>query len=641
MKYKDIPILMYHDIADDTSQWNVSLRRFQQQMEWLKKEGYKTITLTQLNDNLEKKTAEKYVVITFDDARSGVYESAFPILQQLGFTATVFVVPRWIEDSKSIPVQENYSGFCTWQQLRAMVAAGFVIGSHSYTHANFFSLSEQEIVHELDTAEQSIMKNLNCQVHHFCYPYGKYSAAVLNLVRQRYETAVTVARGFDKSAGEYARQWVTRETSLSDFEELVRKQTLSVCMIVKNEEAYLAQCLSSVQGLADEIIIVDTGSTDRTKEIAVEFTEKIFQFSWCDDFAAARNESLKQATGDWILILDADEVLNQDQFPLLQQALYNKDTAGYRLLTQNYSNDSSISGWMPVQEKNMYAQTAQGWYPSVKVRLFRRQKEHYFIGRVHEMVDETIQNNAGKMAFLDVPVHHYGTLRETAAKTQTYLELSKQKVTANPMNAKAYYELGIQHKELGDYSRAEEAFAQSLSLDSVSISPRLNLAVVQQKQGKFDSAMENYQQVLGHKKMEPFVSQKQSLSGHTKTNAEAYYGLGFCYFKKGDLKQALNHFLATLQHNPDHLDASINAGAVYEKMGRFTEAVLLLKNAMALNPRSGRAYYNLGVVYQKQLDIARALSCYEKALDLQYGNTEELQQRIMKMKEFLTTTSIS
>ena len=76
-------------------------------------------------------------------------------------------------------------------------------------------------------------------------------------------------------------------------------------MITKNEEFFLEQCLNSVKDLVDEIIIVDTGSNDKTKDIARKFTDNIFDFEWCDDFSAARNESLKHATGDWILVLDA------------------------------------------------------------------------------------------------------------------------------------------------------------------------------------------------------------------------------------------------------------------------------------------------------------------------------------------------
>src|SRR5205823_5094968 len=86
---------------------------------------------------------------------------------------------------------------------------------------------------------------------------------------------------------------------------------VSLCMIVKNEEENLAACLQSVQGLVKEMIIVDTGSTDRTKEIAASFGAKVYDFTWIDNFAAARNESLRHATGRWIFWLDADERLDE------------------------------------------------------------------------------------------------------------------------------------------------------------------------------------------------------------------------------------------------------------------------------------------------------------------------------------------
>ena len=82
-------------------------------------------------------------------------------------------------------------------------------------------------------------------------------------------------------------------------------------MIVKNEEANLPACLESVRGLFDEIIIVDTGSTDHTKEIAAAFGAKVFEFTWVDSFAAARNECLRHATGNWIFWMDADDRLDE------------------------------------------------------------------------------------------------------------------------------------------------------------------------------------------------------------------------------------------------------------------------------------------------------------------------------------------
>ncbi len=82
---------------------------------------------------------------------------------------------------------------------------------------------------------------------------------------------------------------------------------ISLCMIVKNEEENLGRCLKSVQDLVDEIIVVDTGSTDKTVEIAKEYGAKVHYFKWCNDFSAARNESLKYASKNWILIMDGDD----------------------------------------------------------------------------------------------------------------------------------------------------------------------------------------------------------------------------------------------------------------------------------------------------------------------------------------------
>ena len=87
---------------------------------------------------------------------------------------------------------------------------------------------------------------------------------------------------------------------------------ISLCMIVKNEEDVIARCLDSVSRCVDEIIIADTGSSDRTKEICRDFTDKIFDFEWTDDFSAARNFSFSKATGDYLMWLDADDVVSSE-----------------------------------------------------------------------------------------------------------------------------------------------------------------------------------------------------------------------------------------------------------------------------------------------------------------------------------------
>lgn len=100
--------------------------------------------------------------------------------------------------------------------------------------------------------------------------------------------------------------------------------TISPCIIVKNEEGVIRRCLESVKGIVDEINIVDTGSTDRTKEIVTQFTDRVFNFTWIDDFSAARNFAFQQATKEYILWLDADDLLlesDQELFLNLKQTL--------------------------------------------------------------------------------------------------------------------------------------------------------------------------------------------------------------------------------------------------------------------------------------------------------------------------------
>lgn len=118
---------------------------------------------------------------------------------------------------------------------------------------------------------------------------------------------------------------------------------LSLCMIVKNEAHQLGRCLASVQPYADELIIVDTGSTDDTLKVAVEFGAKVFEFAWCNDFSAARNYSLDQASGIWILVLDADEVLRMETPDFRTRLQAHPEIEVYTLTRQEVATQSQFS----------------------------------------------------------------------------------------------------------------------------------------------------------------------------------------------------------------------------------------------------------------------------------------------------------
>ncbi|SEI68532.1 Glycosyltransferase involved in cell wall bisynthesis [Lachnospiraceae bacterium A10] len=145
--------------------------------------------------------------------------------------------------------------------------------------------------------------------------------------------------------------------------------TISLCMIVKNEEAVLQRCLDSVADLMDEIIIVDTGSTDHTKEIASNYTDKIYDFPWCDDFAAARNAALSHATMDYIYSCDADEVLdeeNRERFKQLKEVLLPE----IDIVQMQYLEDG--------------IQTVLNTNRELRPKLFKRLRQFYYVDPIHE-----------------------------------------------------------------------------------------------------------------------------------------------------------------------------------------------------------------------------------------------------------------
>ena len=191
-----------------------------------------------------------------------------------------------------------------------------------------------------------------------------------NAARQCAEHVRTLAPGFE-AAKKFLKQKISNGAKAGPMNTatIIKPQTtprLSVCLITKNEEKFLAQCLKSVRSLAAQIVVVDTGSTDRTVEIAKEFSAEVFAFAWCDDFAAARNAAIEHATGDWILILDADEEVTAAQHARLEADMKQAGVIGHRLPLVNFGQENEGRSFIP--------------------RLFRNAPGVFFLGRIHEQV---------------------------------------------------------------------------------------------------------------------------------------------------------------------------------------------------------------------------------------------------------------
>ena len=237
-------------------------------------------------------------------------------------------------------------------------------------------------------------------------------------------------------------------------------------MIVKNEERHLIKCLKSVRDVVDEMIIVDTGSTDKTKDIARVFGAKVFDFPWTGDFSAARNRSLEEATGDWILILDADEVISALDYGELKTITrqHPSTAVAYAVETRNYLTNESIIGWTPYDGKYP-DETRFGWMPSAKVRLFTRHNEIFFINAVHELLEPSLISANIPIYPSQVVVHHYGKLDELRdwQKGEDYYSLGKMKYENDPTNVKYILELAKQAQLLQKNEEAIELWLKLLS----------------------------------------------------------------------------------------------------------------------------------------------------------------------------------
>ncbi|MEA2449463.1 MAG: hypothetical protein QOG63_1395 [Thermoleophilaceae bacterium] len=224
----------------------------------------------------------------------------------------------------------------------------------------------------------------------------------------------------------------------------VEGQTLSLCMIVKDEEEMLPRMLAAVAPAVDEIVIVDTGSTDGTVEIAESFGAKVLHHDWTGDFAAARNVSIDAATGDWIVWLDADEVLVPEDAPKLRELAGQTWREAFYLVEKNFTGD--------VEDGTAVTHNA--------LRVFRNRPEYRFTGRLHEQFAHNLPGYLGeRVAHTQVRVEHYGYLgvvRDKKDKARRNLELLEMQSAEGLDTAYHKFNLGSEYLALGEWDRAAD-----------------------------------------------------------------------------------------------------------------------------------------------------------------------------------------
>jgi len=333
-------------------------------------------------------------------------------------------------------------------------------------------------------------------------------------------------------------------------------------MITKDEEGFLRDCLLSVQDYVDEIVIVDTGSSDNTLKIAEEFGAKIYHFTWCDDFAAARNESIKHATGDWILVLDADEVIAEKDLVKIKELIKTDAFAGYLIDQRNYTSNNTYSGWQACD--NYKECRGDGFFVSKIVRLFRRSEGIKFRNKVHEAIDLSIIEKGGKIGEGGITIHHYGYLKGEEVineKRKKYLGLGLQQIALTPNDPRPYYEAAQIYQQTDNLQKAAEFFEKVTKLKPGYKLAYTNLADIYTKLGEEDKAIQYYQKAIADQ----------------PSNEHAYINLAMLYQKIKKPQHSLDLLQKVLHINPKSVSGYHHLATLLIRYKRFKEALQVLE----------------------------------------------------------------
>lgn len=348
-----------------------------------------------------------------------------------------------------------------------------------------------------------------------------------------------------------------------------RNHTVSLCMIVKNEGRYLRRCLSSVSDIVDEIVIVDTGSSDDTVQIAKEFGAVLGYFEWNQNFSDARNQALALATKEWILVLDADEYLRLEDRDKLIKAFNDFNYDGYIIKTLNFNGDDNN----------------QAFITNLNQRIFKNNKNYTYKGAIHEQViclNPDKQKNEFKI--IDVGFYHSGylaTIVQGKNKPNRNLEILKEVAKEDPSNTFTLFNLANEYSQLNDLEEAFRLYDEAYKKESFTVGfmPKLVIFRLQ------------------------------------------------CLINMNRTEEALQAIEEGLKAYPDYTELVYYRALLEKKLGQITKTIQSYKKCLEMGkPRDEIEFqqicydfgptFGLAEIYEEQQDYARAIEYYNKCLML-------------------------
>jgi glycosyltransferase involved in cell wall biosynthesis len=391
---------------------------------------------------------------------------------------------------------------------------------------------------------------------------------------------------------------------------------LSCCMIVKNEAEQLSKCLNSIKNLVDEIVILDTGSTDKTIEIAQEWGAKVYTDSWDNNFAKARNQALQYVTGDWILVLDADERFVTERKSDLKQAILQKDALVINLIRHEMG-------------------ASQSPYSLVS-RLFRNHPKISFSRPYHALIDDSVVQLLSEEPHWNittlpaVSILHEGYQSNTInqrQKWQTAQTVMEQYYHHHPDDPYVASKLGGLYIEGGQIAQGIQVLEQGLS--GLKVNPHLHISPAGNILYEF-----HYHLGIGYRKQQNLTQALYHYQAATQIDLVpmlklgAYNNLGNIYKEMGNLIEAKTAYQQVLQIDPNLAIAHYNLGMTLRAMGDYRGAITAYRQAIQLNPQAAEAYQNLGVALLQIGQVLESREAFQQAIVLHEQNHSTEAQRL-------------
>lgn len=359
------------------------------------------------------------------------------------------------------------------------------------------------------------------------------------------------------------------------------EKLLSVCMIVKNEEKVLGRCLESIKGITDEIIVVDTGSTDNTKNIAFEYTDKVFDYRWEDDFSKARNFAASKANGEWILVMDADEFVDRESFIIFRTNLQS------RLVKENI---------FFVQIVNFLGKDGSSTSLNYHERLYKNDGTISYCRSIHELLKH--ENSLEIRGKIDLQIFHSGYMSSIVNeknKSERNLKLLKSIKEKEGID---YYFLGNEYYSLRDFDKAISYYKKGYQLKE-----NIYYEWVQKLLIRLIHCLHYTNR--DQEAMDIIASCEDLFS----STVDFKFLKGKMYANEWKNEEAINIFEFIL-NNREKLHAELSfdyleqlphryLGELYEREGKFEQAVLNYSRFLALNENDDKRWSSLITLLSK------------------------------------------